>query len=106
MLLHREFVDTEEVSVSRFRGGRTGGEAKMAWDCEAVEGVGPVSSLQDVNVDVWIWRGLWLLLASSLMSETSWSDFGSCSGIFDGEASGDARLEPGEDGESVAKRTV
>ena len=58
MLLHREFVDTEEVSVSRFRGGRTGGEAKMAWDCEAVEGVGPVSSLQDVNVDVWIWRGL------------------------------------------------
>ena len=30
MLLHREFVDTEEVSVSRFRGGRTGGEAKMA----------------------------------------------------------------------------
>ena len=41
MLLHREFVDTEEVSVSRFRGGRTGGEAKMAWDCEAVEGVSP-----------------------------------------------------------------
>ena len=39
MLLHREFVDAEEVSVSRFRGGRTGGEAKMAWDCEAVEGV-------------------------------------------------------------------
>ena len=40
------------------------------------------------------------------MSETSWSGFGSCSGSFDGEAFGDARLELGEDGESVAKRTV
>ena len=57
MLLHREFVDMEEVSVSRFRAGRTGGEAKMAWDCEAVEGVGPVSPLQDVCVDVWRWLG-------------------------------------------------
>ena len=51
-------------------------------------------------------KGWGLLLVSSLMSETSWSDFGSCPGIFDGEASGDARVEPGEDGESVAKRTV
>ena len=58
MLLDREFVDTEEVSVSRFRGGRTGGKAEMARDGEAVEGVWPVSSLQDVDIDVWIWRGL------------------------------------------------
>ena len=58
MLLHREFVDAEEVSVSRFRGGRTGGEAEMARDCEAVEGIWPVSPLQNVCVDVWIWRGL------------------------------------------------
>ena len=58
MLLHSEFVDAEEVSMSRFLGGRTGGEAEMARDGEAVEGVGPVSSLQNVNIDVWIWRGL------------------------------------------------
>ena len=51
-------MDAEEVSMSRFLGGRTGGEAEMARDGEAVEGVGPVSSLQDVNVDVWIWKGL------------------------------------------------
>ena len=48
MLLHREFVDAEEVSMSRFRGGRTGGEAEMARDGEAVDGVGPVSSLDIV----------------------------------------------------------
>ena len=58
MLLHRELVDSEQMSVSYFRGGRAGGEAEMARNGEAVEGVRPVSSLQDVNVDVWIWRGL------------------------------------------------
>ena len=58
MLLHFDFVDAEEVSMSRFLGGRTGGEAEMARGGEAVEGVGPVSSLQNVNVGVWIWRGL------------------------------------------------
>ena len=58
MLLHREFVDAEQVPVSYFRGGRAGSKTKMARDGEAVEGVWPVSSLQDVDVDVWIWRGL------------------------------------------------
>ena len=58
MLLHSDFVMAEELSMSRFLGGRTGGETEVAGGGEAVDGVGPVSSLQNVNVDVWVWRGL------------------------------------------------
>ena len=58
MLLHFYFVEAEELSMSRFLGGRIGGETEVAGGGEAVDGVGPVSSLQNVNVDVWVWRGL------------------------------------------------
>ena len=58
MLLHFDFVEAEELSMSRFLGGRVGGETEMARGSEAVDGVGPVSSLQNVDVGVWIWRGL------------------------------------------------
>ena len=58
MLLHLNFVEAEELSMSRFLGGRAGGETEMARGGEAVDGVGPVSSLQNVDVGVWIWRGL------------------------------------------------
>ena len=57
MLLHSDFVMAEELSMSRFLGGRSGGETEAAGGGEAVDGVGPVSSLQNVNV-VWVWRGL------------------------------------------------
>ena len=61
MLLHFNFVDAEELSMSRFLvflGGRMGGDAGATLGCEAVDGVGPVSSFQNVDVDVWIRRGL------------------------------------------------
>ena len=58
MLLHFYFVEAEELSMSRFLGGRIGGETEVAGGGEAVDGVGPVSSLQNVDVGVWVWRGL------------------------------------------------
>ena len=69
--MHAELVHAEEVSMSRLRGGRTGGEAKMSSDGEAVEGVGPVPDpcigeiglgtgvgvfvFGGVDVGLWLW---------------------------------------------------
>ena len=61
VLLHFNFVDAEELSMSRFLvflGGRMGGDAGTTLGGEAVDGVGPISSFQNVDVGVWIGRGL------------------------------------------------
>ena len=48
MLLHRDFVDAEQMTMSFFRVGRTGGEAEMSRGGEAV-----VVDILDLLI--WIW---------------------------------------------------
>ena len=77
MLLHRDFVDAEQMTMSFFRVGRTGGEAEMSRDGEAVECIRPVAPLQDVDVDVWVyvWRRLgtgWRVVVVDILDLLIW----------------------------------
>ena len=77
MLLHRDFVDAEQMTMSFFRVGRTGGEAEMSRDGEAVECIRPVAPFQDVDVDVWVyvWRRLgtgWSVVVVDILDLLIW----------------------------------